>query len=126
MLSLFDIDELRRRESDLAYARDLGKLVIDTIRQPLVVMNDDLEVQRVNLAFHAMFRIGPTQVRGKPFAEVGGGVWDIPLLQDKLETVRGNDSRIEEFSLDYEFPGTVSITSAPGHGTAVAVAVPAG
>ena len=105
-LSLFDIDDLRRREADLAYARDMGELVIDTIREPLVVMNDELIVRRINLAFRALFRIGPSQVVDKPFPEAGGGVWDIPLLREKLETVRGNDGRIEEFQLTYEFPGT--------------------
>ncbi len=106
VLSLFDIDELRRRESDLAFARDLGELVIDTVRQPIVVMNDELVVRRINLAFHALFRIGATQATGAAFPEVGGGVWDIPLLREKLEIVRGNDNRTEEFRLKYEFPGT--------------------
>ena len=105
VLSLFDIDELRRREADLAYARDLGELVIDTIRQPLVVLNDDLIVRRVNVAFYALFRLGPNQAVGQPLPEVGGGVWDIPLLREKLEVVRGNDDRMEEFRLSYEFPG---------------------
>ena len=105
VLSLFDIDELRRREDDLQAARDLGEAVIDTIRQPLVVLNDDLLVRRVNHAFRATFGLGPAQTVGKSLAEAAGGAFDIPELLARLDRVRGNDDSKTEFRLAHEFPG---------------------
>ena len=104
VLSLFDIDELRRRESDLRAARDLGEAVLDTIRQPLVVLNDDRVVRRVNHAFRGLFGVGPSQAVDRPLAEVAGGAFDVSPLTDKLAAVAGDDDRLEEFQLDHEFP----------------------
>ena len=104
VLSLFDIDELRRRESDLRAARDLGEAVLDTIRQPLVVLNDALVVRRVNHAFRALFRVGPAQAVDRPLAEIAGGAFDVSPLTGKLAAVAGDDDRLEEFQLDHEFP----------------------
>ena len=105
VLSLFDIDELRRREHDLQAARDLGEAVIDTIRQPLVVLNDGLIVRRVNHAFRATFGLGPAQTVGRPLAEAAGGAFDIPELLAHLNQIRGNDDSQTEFRLAHEFPG---------------------
>ena len=105
VLSLFDIDDLRRREADLRAARDLGEAVIDTIRHPLVVLTDELVVRRINHAFHTLFKLGPSQTVGRPLAEVGGGAWDIPALMDRLGEISGNDDRLEQFRLDEKFPG---------------------
>ena len=105
VLSLFDIDDLRRRESDLRAAKDLGEVVIDTIREPLLVLNDALVVRRVNHAFRTLFRQGPAQAEGRKLPEVGGGAWEIPPLLEKLALVAGNDDRLEEFRLEHEFPG---------------------
>ena len=104
MLSLFDIDELRRREADLAAARDLGEAVIDTIRQPLMVLGDDLVVRRVNPAFRELFRLGPAQTVGHALAEIGGGGFDAPVLRERLGEIVGNDDRLEEFRLSHDFP----------------------
>ena len=104
VLSLFDIDELRRRESDLRAARDLGEAVLDTIRQPLVVLSDDRVVRRVNHAFRTLFGYGPAQTVDRPLAEVAGGAFDVSPLTDKLASVAGDDDRLEEFQLEHEFP----------------------
>jgi two-component system CheB/CheR fusion protein len=103
VLVLQDIDALKRTEQALAAARDYADNVIETIREPLVVLRADLRVERVNRAFLRTFRVQPEATVGRLFHELGSGQWNIPELRELLEQVLPRGTTIEDFEVTHSF-----------------------
>ena len=82
----------------LAYA------IVDTVRDPLVVLDHDLRVVAASRSFYNTFRLERDGVHGRLLYEVDGGQWDIPELRDLLDTIATNQSTIEGYEVDREFP----------------------
>jgi PAS domain-containing protein len=59
-------------------AHPLAQAIVDTIRDPLLVLDQGLRVVTANRAFHQTFRINRQGIQGRPVYELGGGQWDIP------------------------------------------------
>ena len=79
--------------------------VMNTVRQPLLVVDDAYRVVFANGAFLRTFRVEPDQTVGATLFELGNGQWDIPalrvLLRDKLSVV----AEASDFDVDHDFPG---------------------
>jgi two-component system CheB/CheR fusion protein len=50
--------ELKAAYDDAGQARDYGNAIIETVSQPLLVLDEDLRVVRANQAFFEAFRAG--------------------------------------------------------------------
>jgi signal transduction histidine kinase len=79
--------------------------VIDTVREPLLVLDAQFRVTRTNRAFFQTFRVAPEDTIGKVLFDLGDGQWDIPplraLLSDRLATER----ELYDVDVDHVFPG---------------------
>lgn len=75
--------EFRAREEARAYLQS----VVDTVREPLVILTDDLHVNSANRVFHDTFQLKPADVAGRPFREIDDGAWNLPALLAALERV---------------------------------------
>src|SRR4051794_32378524 len=71
----------RRVES---LADDLPE-ILDTVREPLLILDAGLRVRHANSAFSRTFRLAPDDVRGRCLHEVGDGRWDVHALQSRIE-----------------------------------------
>ena len=60
----------------LAYAES----IIDTIREPLIVLDQDLRVVKVNRSFYKLFKVKPEETVGQLIYDLGNKQWDIPLF----------------------------------------------
>jgi two-component system CheB/CheR fusion protein len=103
VLVLVDIDTLKRSELDIAGAREYAENVIDTVREPLLVLDADLRVERVNHAFYRTFRVIPAETVGRCLYELGNHQWNVPALRTLLEEVLVRNSAIEGFSVTHDF-----------------------
>ena len=65
----------------------LAHAIVDTVRDPLVVLDHDLRVVAASRSFYNTFRLVRDEVRGHLLYEIDGGQWDIPELRELL----GND-----------------------------------
>ena len=77
--------------------------IIDTVREPLIVLDAEFRVMQANRAFFATFRVEPEDTIGEVLFTLGDGQWDIaPLreLRDKL----GAEPQLNDFDVDHEFP----------------------
>ena len=72
---------------DLDDGRLLAQAIVDTIREPLLVLDQDLRVVTANRAFYQAFRMRLQDVHGRPVYGLGDGQWDIPELRLLLEGV---------------------------------------
>ncbi len=84
-------------------ARSLTESIVDTIRQPLLILHEDLRVQSANRAFYDAFRVERAATEGRLVYELGNGQWDIPRLRELLTEVLPNNEFFEGFEVEHAF-----------------------
>jgi two-component system CheB/CheR fusion protein len=104
VLALFDIDQARRKELEAREAKAYADAIIETLRQPLLVLGSDLKVHRANRAFYQMFGASPAQTQDRMLYELGNRQWDIPLLRAELEKTMKNGQAFENLRVEHDFP----------------------
>src|ERR1700736_1180951 len=77
----------RQRLVDIDDVHTLAQGIVDTIRDPLLVLDQDLRVVSANRAFDQTFRMNRQDIQGRPVYGLGDGQWDIPELRLLLEDV---------------------------------------
>ena len=82
----------------------LAHAIVDTVRDPLVVLDHDLRVITASRSFYATFRLVREDVGGQLLYEIDDGQWDIPELRDLLKTISNSQSIVEGYEVDREFP----------------------
>jgi PAS domain S-box-containing protein len=78
--------------------------VVETIREPLVVLTRDLRVWTANPSFYRSFQTSREETEDRLFGELGDRQWDIAELRRQLENVLTDDAAFEDFELEREFP----------------------
>ncbi len=94
---------LQRAEESGAYAG----AIVETVRQPLLVLDGELRVQSANPAFHRTFDKTPEQTIGKRIGELDGG-WEVGELQTMLEQALSGDES-QEYELEGRWRGERSL-----------------
>jgi two-component system CheB/CheR fusion protein len=104
VLALFDIDALKRASEHLRIAKEFAERIIDTVRQPLLVLDSTLRVIRANSSFFTMFQLSHDDTDGKFIYQLGGNTWKLPELRRLLEEVVAKDTSFSDFEVEREFP----------------------
>src|SRR5207248_584356 len=81
VLVLVDIDELKRSEQRIRAALDYAQAIVETVREPLLVLTENLQIERGNRSFYQMFGVAPSETQGRLLYEIAGGQWNIPELR---------------------------------------------
>jgi two-component system, chemotaxis family, CheB/CheR fusion protein len=105
VLALFDIDSSVRRASELEELRGLFDVILHMTHDPLVLLDDDLRVIRVNRAFNELSQVTAVDTQGTPFLEIADGLWDGPELRSFLEDRLRRASRTDTVMVQREIPG---------------------
>ena len=100
-----DVGERRNRERSVEDARAFAEGIIETVREPLVILDSDLHVKIANRAFYRTFSVTPPQTEGRSVFDLGNRQWDIPRLREMLEEILPRDSHFDDFEVDHEFEG---------------------
>jgi len=110
-------DELRYRNQELKSvhdevigARDYADAIIDTISEPLLVLEADLRVTRANRAFYRTFRTTPEETLGSMLYVLGNRQWDIPDLRELLERILPHQTVVHDFQITHVFEAIGSRT----------------
>jgi chemotaxis protein methyltransferase CheR len=82
----------------------LAEAIVDTVREPLLVLDHNLRVVAASRSFYLTFRANRQEVQGRPLYALGDGQWDIPQLRTALETIIFTDESLEAFEVDHDFP----------------------
>ena len=100
---LVDISALKRTESEISGARDYAEAIIETIREPLIVLDEDQRVQTANRAFYEEFLVSPDETQSRLLYELGNHQWDIPKLRTLLREILPNNNQFHDFEVEHEF-----------------------
>jgi two-component system, chemotaxis family, CheB/CheR fusion protein len=103
VLMLVGIDNIKRSEQAAKDARELAENTIDTMREPLLVLDAQLHVESANRAFYRTFLVTPSEMIGTLFYDLGNGQWDIPRLRELLDQILPQRTSIEEFLIEHDF-----------------------
>jgi two-component system CheB/CheR fusion protein len=103
VMVLMDIDALKRSTKQLQAALDYAEAVVETVPEPLVVLNADLRVIKSNRAFYRTFQVTPTQTEQQLIFELGNGQWNIPQLRSLLEDILTHNTQVEGFEVQQVF-----------------------
>src|SRR5436190_12140593 len=78
--------------------------IVDTVREPLLILDATLRVQSANRAFYQTFHVSAAETEGRLIYELGNGQWDIPDLRRLLEDIVPTSSVFNDFELEHTFP----------------------
>src|SRR6187455_289178 len=78
--------------------------IVDTVREPLLILDATLRVRSANRAFYQTFHVSPAETESRLIYELGNGQWDIPDLRTLLEDIVPKSSVFDDFELDHTFP----------------------
>src|SRR5437588_375441 len=106
VLAMEDVTERRRAEADLKALGTYAQDIVDTVREPLLMLDTTLRVQSANRAFYQTFHVSPTETEGQLIYELGNGQWDTPDLRRLLEDIVPTSSVFNDFELEHTFPVT--------------------
>ena len=104
VLAMEDVTERRRSEADLKAIETYAQNIVDTVREPLLILDATLRVRSANRAFYQTFHVSPDETEGRLIYELGNGQWDIPDLRTLLEDIVPKSSVFDDFELEHTFP----------------------
>ncbi len=87
------------------HAGAFARAIVDTVREPLVVLDQDLRVLAASRAFYLTFKVAPADTQGRLVYALGDGLWDIPKLHLLLEKIVPEQGVIEDYEIEHQFPG---------------------
>ena len=90
--------------SDVEDARLLAQAIVDTIREPLLVLDQDLRVIAASRSFYLKFRTNRQLTQGELLSALGQGQWDIGPLLVLLERIAPDNSLLSDYEVELDFP----------------------
>ncbi len=107
VVTLVNIDRVKRAERSeviAAAARDFFQSIVQTVREPLLVLGQDLKAVMANNAFYRAVGLSAEAVEGRLVYELGDRQWDIPQLRELLEGILSKNAAFTDFRLEHDFP----------------------
>src|ERR1700758_4735792 len=104
VLAMEDVTERRRVEADLKAIETYAQNIVDTVREPLLILDTTLRVRSANRAFYQTFQVSAEETVDRLIYELGNGQWDIPDLRRLLEDIVPKSSVFNAFQLEHTFP----------------------
>lgn len=77
--------------------------IVETVREPLLVLDADLRVLEANRSFYKTFKVLPEETVGNLIYDLGNRQWDIPLLQTLLEEILRKNNQFDDYEVEHNF-----------------------
>jgi PAS domain S-box-containing protein len=117
LLAIEDITERKEIEAGLEKTRkeqevikisadeasEFAESVINTVREPLIALDQDLRVVKVSRSFYEFFKVKPEETLGQLIYDLGNKQWDIPKLRELLETILPQKTTFEDYEVEHDF-----------------------
>ena len=100
VLSLYDITDLKAQK----WAREYAEAIIETLHEPVLVLDTELRIRTLNRAFRQLFAVDSAQTSGQYLQDIGDRQWDIDSLQTALQGVITGGGMLEGYDVETWFP----------------------
>lgn len=104
LLAIDDITEAADQGRDLGLQRRLAEGIVDTLREPLLVLDGDLQIIAASRAFYLKFKVDAEYAIGRNLIDLGNGQWANAELIRLLKEVVREHSTIESYEITHDFP----------------------
>jgi two-component sensor histidine kinase len=94
----------RDQFTDIADACELAHSIVDTVREPVLVLDQGLRVIAASRTFYSAFKVRPEDTQGRLLYTLGDGQWDIPKLRVLLEQIIPEHGVMEDYEVEHELP----------------------
>jgi two-component sensor histidine kinase len=95
---------LRDQFTAISDAWALAQGIVDTVREPVLVLDKELRVITASRSFYSGFKVSPEDTQGRLLYALGDGQWDIPMLRVLLEKIIPEKGVMEGYEVEHEFP----------------------
>lgn len=95
---------IREQFVAIADAWALAQGIVDTVREPVLVLDKELRVIAASRSFYSAFNVSPEDTQGKLLYTLGDGQWNIPKLRVLLEKIIPEQGVMEGYEVEHEFP----------------------
>src|SRR5271169_3890281 len=85
-------------------AGTFAQAIVDTVREPLLVLDKDLRVLAASRSFYQTFKVARANTQGRLLYALGDGQWDIPRLRLLLEKIVPEHGEMEDYEVEHQFP----------------------
>jgi two-component system CheB/CheR fusion protein len=103
VITFIDINRIKRAEEATQRGRAYAESIVATVRQPLVVLDEDLRVISTNKAFTRAFKMPIGKIMGHIIYEANHRQWAIPRLRKLLEDILPQKTTLEDFEVSHIF-----------------------
>lgn len=100
---LVDISAIKEAEARILAGRDFAEAIIRTARDPFLILDAHLRVERANEAFYEAFKVSPGESIGRTLFELDHGHWEIPKLRELIEDILPRHSFFNHFEVTHNF-----------------------
>jgi len=105
MAQVSDITLRKQLETEIQDAREYSENIVETVREPLVVLNSDLKILTANQSFYETFKVTPGETIGNFIYDLGNRQWDIPKLRVLFEEILPHDTAFNNYEVEHDFQG---------------------
>ena len=84
-------------------AREYAESIINTVREPLIVLSQSLRVVTASRSFYEFFKVNPEETLGQLIYDLGNKQWDIPKLRELLETILPLKATFDNYEVEHDF-----------------------
>jgi PAS domain S-box-containing protein len=102
----FDLVEVLMRVHNLLEVRllhEYAESIINTVREPLIALDQDLRVVSASRSFYEVFKVTPKETVGQLIYDLGNKQWNIPKLRELLETILPEKATFDNYEVEHEF-----------------------
>jgi two-component system, chemotaxis family, CheB/CheR fusion protein len=103
ILILVDIDAIKRGMVELQYSHNYAQAIVETVREPLIVLDKNLRVSTANQSFYRMFQTNSAETENHLIFELGNGQWNTPQLRLLLLEILPRHIQLQDFEVEHDF-----------------------
>src|ERR1035437_2665082 len=82
---------------------ELAENIIDTMREPLLLLDKDLRVVKASRSFYDFFMVSSDETIGTLIYDLGNHLWNIPKLRELLETILPEKATFDNYEVEHDF-----------------------
>ena len=103
LLAIEDITERKLAETEIQGAMEYAENIVETVREPLLVLNSELKILTANHSFYDTFKVKPEETIGNFIYDLGNRQWDIPKLRVLFEEILPHDTVFNGYEVEHNF-----------------------
>lgn len=101
VLSCVDISTRKSAEEEVIRTREYAMSIVNTVREPLLILDHDLMIISANNSFYRTFIANDEDIEGVHLTKAVGGRWNDPYLISRLNTILPDKTSFEDLELHY-------------------------